>query len=314
MLEAVPNFSEAQNAATLAALGEALASGGARVADVHTDRDHGRSVFTVFGASAELVAGLVSAVTVAVERIDLTTHAGVHPRVGACDVLPVVPLRDLHPEGGNRVAAAEVASAVAAAAGGLGVPVLRYGQDAGDQSAFAGALRTGGLAGLTARLASGELTPPHGPRVPHPTAGAILVGVRDVLVAFNVELDSADLGLARQIAAAVRERGGGLPGVRALGMALGERGTVQVSTNVERWRSCSPARVLREVAALAAAHGVTVRRAELVGLAPAAAVAELHRACAEPLDGSPRNAPRNARTVQLLTAAEPSIEAHLRVG
>lgn len=308
MLETVPNFSEGRDPATVDALVRALGSAGARVADVHVDADHHRCVLTAFGSSSELAAGLENAVAVAVERIDLRTHEGVHPRVGACDVLPVVPLAGLVPGGGDERDAQALASDVAARIGGLGVPVIRYGSGAERGAEFAGAVRTGGAAGLAARLASGELRPHAGPAEPHMSAGAVLVGVRDVLVAFNVDLATDDLHIARRIAGTIRERAGGLPGVRALGLPLARAGRVQVSTNAEQWRSCGPGQILLAVAECAAAAGVRIARCELVGLAPRDAVAGLDQArrdCAQVAE-----CPDPAGLLPLAAAAEPRLEAH----
>ena len=281
-LESVPNFSAAADRATVEAIGEALAAR-VSVLDLHTDTDHNRSVFTVAGAADELVEGLLGAVRVAVERIDLGEHAGVHPRIGAADVVPIVPL--------NEAAAPQATTAARRLAerigSELGVPVFLYGDLCPERRLPEGArpayYRRGGLDELGSRLAAEELRPDVGPSEPHPTAGAALVGVRAPLIAFNVELDTAELAVAKSIAAEVRETGGGFVGVRALGLPLAAKGTVQVSMNIEDWRASEPHRVVETIRLLAQARGVGVVGSELVGLMPlGAALAAAADALATP--------------------------------
>lgn len=264
-LESVPNFSAARDETTVAALREAL-SHPARLLDVHVDSDHNRSVYTLVGSGEELVETLLAGIRVAVEHIDLRTHEGVHPRVGAADVVPLVPLRQ-DDDASARVAALSLADRVAAE---LALPVFFYaGLTEGRQPpAF---FRRGGLEELQRRIDAGELVPDRGPAQLHPTAGAVLVGVRKPLVAFNVNLLSRDLGLAKDIARLVRERDGGLPGVRALGLELPRAGLVQVSMNLEDWEATAPHEVVERIQAEAAARGVEVAGSELVGLMPAGA-------------------------------------------
>jgi glutamate formiminotransferase len=262
-LESVPNFSEGRDPATLEAIGAAF--GGVRLLDVHSDADHNRSVFTVVGDDEALVDALLDAIAVARDRIDLTRHEGAHPRVGAADLVPLVPLA---PEDMERAKAA--ALRVAERVGELGLPVFLYGElAAGKGPAF---FRHGGTEELAARLADG-LTPDFGPRELHPTAGCVLVGARRPLIAFNVDLRGATLDDARSIASAVRERDGGFPGVRALGLELPGAGRVQVSMNVEDWEAAALHEVVARIEAEAAALGAGVERAELVGLMPAGAAA-----------------------------------------
>jgi glutamate formiminotransferase len=262
-LESVPNFSAARNAAAVAALQDAL-SEPARLLDVHVDLDHNRSVFTLVGTPEELVDTLLAGVRAAVETVDLREHEGVHPRVGAADVVPFVPLRP-EDEAHAHAAAHELAERLA----DLGLPVFFYGQLAeGRGPAF---FRRGGPEELQRRVDTGELSPDRGPRRLHPTAGAVLVGVRRPLVAFNVNLRSRDLEIARQIARVIRERDGGLPGVRALGLDLPRAGLVQVSMNLEDWERAAPHDVVERIELEAAARGVELAGSELVGLMPAGA-------------------------------------------
>jgi glutamate formiminotransferase len=264
LLESVPNFSEGRDAATLDAIRRAL-GGHARVLDVHADADHNRSVFTCIGTAPELVEGLAAAIAVAAERIDLRGHEGVHPRVGAADVVPFVRFQagDPEPEHAARVLGERV--------GALGIPVLGYGDlGGGRRPTF---FRAGGVDALVARLESGEVEPLFGPAQLHPTAGAVLLGVRPPLVAFNLELDTGDIDVARAVAAGVRARDGGLPGVQALGLRLARTGRAQVSMNLIDIAATPLHRVVREVERLAAEHGAALAGGELVGLMPASVAA-----------------------------------------
>ncbi|HEU0337386.1 MAG TPA: glutamate formimidoyltransferase [Gaiellaceae bacterium] len=265
-LEAVPNVSEGRDAAAIAELAAAFSSS-ARLLDVHTDADHHRSVFTLVGDEPGLVDGLVRGVARARELIDLRRHDGVHPRVGAADVVPLVPVR---PADMERAQAA--ALAVAERVGEeLGLPVFLYGEvGGGRRPAF---FRRGGPAELQRRVDAGELVPDFGPTRLDPSAGAVLVGARRPLIAFNVDLRTDDVEVARAVAAAVRETGGGLPGVRALGLQLPRSGRVQVSMNVEDWEAAALHAVVARIGELAAVHGVEVGASELVGLMPAGAAA-----------------------------------------
>ena len=265
-LEAVPNFSEGRDHETIEALAAVLGEH-ARLLDVHVDPDHNRSVFTLAGQSAGLVRALVAGILCARERIDLRRHEGAHPRVGAADVVPIVGVR---PEdmGGARATAFELAVQV----GKLGLPVFRYGEERGP--AF---FRRGGPDELQRRIDAGELTPDFGPARLDPAAGAVLVGARRPLIAFNVELRTDDVAIAREIASVVREKGGGFPGVRALGLALSSRGIVQVSMNVEDPEGVALHDVVERVRAEAAARGVEAGDSELVGLLPASVAARASR-------------------------------------
>lgn len=264
-LESVPNFSAARDEAVVAALHEAL-SRPARLLDVHVDADHNRSVYTLVGSGEELVETLLAGIRAAVERVDLRKHEGVHPRIGAADVVPLVPIR---PEDEPRALEAALALADRIAAE-LDLPVFFYGRltEDGRGPAF---FRRGGPDELQRRVDAGELAPDRGPQRLHPTAGGVLVGVRRPLVAFNVNLRSRDLEVAREIARLVRERDGGLPGVRALGLDLPRAGLVQVSMNLEDWERTAPHEIVERISTEAEARGVEVAGSELVGLMPAGA-------------------------------------------
>jgi glutamate formiminotransferase/glutamate formiminotransferase/formiminotetrahydrofolate cyclodeaminase len=262
-LESVPNFSEGRDRATIDAIGAAFS--GVRLLDVHNDPDHNRSVFTVVGEDEALVDALVQAVAVARDRIDLRRHEGAHPRIGAADVVPVIPLRPVDMERA-KAAAMRLAERI----GELGLPVFLYGELApGRGPAF---FRRGGTEELAERLADG-LTPDFGPPELHPTAGGVIVGARRALIAFNIDLRGATLDEARTIASAIRERDGGFPGVRALGLELPSSGRVQVSMNIEDWEASALHEIVARIESEAADLGVAVERAELVGLMPAGAAA-----------------------------------------
>jgi len=288
-LLAVPNVSEGRDDAVVGAMSQAFSVAGGRLVDVHADPDHHRSVFTLTGAQGELSAAVLAGARVAVERIDVMSGAkgrerGEHPHVGALDVAPIVYFNIA-----QRGAACAEALVLAYEIGKLGVPVLLYGELA--QGRARADLRRGGVNGLAARLDTGELRTDFGPSRLHLTAGATLVAAREPLVAFNLELtEPASVQDARRIATLIREGGAqGLPGLRAIGVGLRGGGApttgslehvarvrarskeppvAQVSMNVER-----PLEVpLREVVAAVRRHA-DIARAELVGLAPRAALA-----------------------------------------
>jgi glutamate formiminotransferase len=264
-LEAVPNFSEGRDRATIDAIGEALAAH-ARVLDVHSDADHNRSVYTLAGSESELVAALLSGIACGRERIDLRRHEGAHPRIGAADVVPLVPVREADADRA-RSAALELARRVGEE---LSIPAFLYADLAsGLGPAF---FRRGGPDELQRRIDAGELAPDFGPARLDERAGGVLVGVRRPLIAFNVDLAGDDLEAAREIAHAVRERDGGFPGVRALGLRLPRAGHVQVSLNVENWQASPLHEVVGAVEREAGARGLRVTGSELVGLLPAGAV------------------------------------------
>jgi glutamate formiminotransferase len=262
-LESVPNFSEGRNRATLDALSDAI-SGHAQLLDVHADADHNRSVFTLVGSERELVEALLAAVACARERIDLRRHEGAHPRIGAADVVPVVPIR---PD--DRERARTCALELAGRVGELGLPVFLYGDLAPERGpAF---YRRGGPAELQRRIDAGDVAPDFGPSRLDAGAGGVIVGSRRPLIAFNVNLRAVGVEVARAVAAVVREKDGGFPGVRALGLELPRAGFVQVSMNVEDYEAAALHEIVERVAEEAVARGAEVVGAELVGLMPAGA-------------------------------------------
>jgi glutamate formiminotransferase len=259
----------------------AFAVPGVLVLDRSSDPDHHRTVITLMGPGPDLVEAAVAGARACARLIDLNHHRGVHPRMGALDVLPFIPFgaetrlrggddpdldcADLAERAGRRIAAE------------VGVPVYLYGAAARHPGWTALPAVRG--RGFEALRAAPDRVPDFGGPGLHPTAGATAAGAREVLIAYNVELADADLALARRIASAVRERDGGLPAVRAMGVPLDRRGgppvgrgLVQVSMNLLDWRATPPAAAYAAVAALAEEHGAKVEASEIVGLAPAGAL------------------------------------------
>jgi glutamate formiminotransferase / 5-formyltetrahydrofolate cyclo-ligase len=260
VLLAVPNVSEGRDHATIERLARAF--GALRLLDVHSDPDHGRSVLTFAGEQAEIAEGLLAGAREAIDAIDVSGHEGLHPHVGAIDVAPVV-----HLDRETRGAAIAAALTAAALIGDqLELPVFLYGALANGRERAD--IRAGGLEALREQMTGGTLVPDYGPAVPHPTAGAVLVTARPPLVAFNLDLDTDDVELARAIAADLREAGGGPAGVRAIGLYLPARGRAQVSFNVHDADAVPLAHLVARVRERA-----PVAEAELVGLAPRAAFA-----------------------------------------
>lgn len=267
MLLAVPNVSEGRDHEWIAAIATAFDSGGGLL-DVHSDPVHNRTVLTLHGEPGGLAATLLGGGRAAMDAIDMSEHEGAHPCVGALDVCPVVWLSP----GGREAAIAEARLAADLIATELEVPVFLYGElarsaERRERSFF----RNGGLEELSRRMAAGELEPDCGPSRLHPTVGATLVTARPPLAAFNVELEGGDLHAAQEVAAALRESRGGLPGVRAIAIPLGE-GRAQISTNVHDPVAVPLAHVTAEVQRLAVLHGARVSGTELIGLVPEAAI------------------------------------------
>ena len=265
MLEAVPNVSEGRNPGAVEEIGRAFAHG-VRLLDVHADADHHRSVYTLVGDDEALVRSVVAGAAAAVELVDLRVHDGVHPRVGAVDVVPLVPLAL---DGMEAACRAALATAELLASE-LALPVFLYGEvGQGRRPAF---FRRGGLRELEQRIDAGELAPDAGPRTIDPRSGAVLVGARAPLVAYNVDLATEDVAVARAVATAVRESGGGMPGVQAIGLRLPRAGRTQVSMNVLDLERSPLHEVYARVVSEAVVRGVAVEGGELVGLVPASVV------------------------------------------
>jgi glutamate formiminotransferase len=275
-LECVPNVSEGRDREVLRRLAEIIAAAGARLVDVHSDVDHHRSVFTFLGSLETVERAALDFARHAVELIDLRAHSGVHPRIGALDVMPFVPLA-----GSSMAEAVAVARRVGRAlASEAKVPVFFY-----EKAAIVPGrrdlpeLRAGGFERLGERLRDPRWRPDAGPAVPHPSAGACVIGARRPLIALNAMLASDDLTAARAVATAIRERTpGGLPAVRALGVRLPSRGIAQVSLNLLDYRRTPVRAVMERLDTETAQRGLRVGRYELVGCAPADALDEPERA------------------------------------
>lgn len=266
ILECVPNVSEGRDRRVIESLAGAIRSvAGARLVDIHTDPDHHRSVFTFLGPPAAVEAAALALAEAAAHAIDMRAHRGIHPRIGALDVLPFVPLREI-----SMAEAVSTAHRVGRTLGAqLDLPIFFYGEAAlSPERRTLPLIRRGGYEGLPEKLGDPAWRPDAGPARFNPRSGATAVGARGILVAFNVWLDSGDLEAARAIARTVRESAGGLPRVQAMGVLLAGRGIAQVSMNLLDYKATSLPRAFDRVRREAAARGVRVGRSELVGVAP----------------------------------------------
>lgn len=268
LLESVPNVSEGRREAVIRRLRAAVEG---VLLDLGSDADHNRSVLTLAGRGPQLERALLRLYETALEEVDLSVQRGVHPRIGAVDVVPFVPLGDTPMT--EAVAAAR--SLGARVAERFKLPVYLYEEAATrPERRNLAEIRRGGIARLAERLTDPGWAPDFGPPRLHPRAGATVIGARRFLVAFNVELATADVRIARRIAARIREAGGGLPAVKALGLYLERLGRAQVSMNLVDFRRTSPARAVAAVRREATALGTEVVATEIIGLIPAAALAD----------------------------------------
>jgi glutamate formiminotransferase len=317
LVECVPNVSEGRRLEVVDELVAAFAGADPEVLvlDRSSDPDHNRTVITLMGPGPALVEAAVAGARACARLIDLNRHRGVHPRMGALDVLPFVPFGAMtrlrgsdDPELDCTGLAERAGRRIAEEAG---VPVCLYGAAARHPGwAALPAVRGKGFEALRAAQAAGDAAtegarpgPDFGGPGLHPTAGATAVGARELLIAYNLELAGADLELARRIASAVRERDGGLPAVRAMGVPLEERHLVQVSMNLLDWRVTPPAEAYAAVAALAERHGARVEASEVVGLAPAGAFDGVDPAGLR-LRGAPDDLLLESRLLQALTTSK----------
>ena len=265
----VPNISEGRRLEVLRACARAMTAAGVRLLDGSRDAVHHRAVFTVAGTAEAIHAAMLALFAEAVAAIDLRTHKGVHPRIGAVDVVPIVPIGPT-----PMSACVDLARSLGAAvADRFSVPVFLY-EDAALHLSRRRLedVRRGQFEGLAARMRDPAWAPDFGPAEPHPTAGASAVGARRPLIAFNVNLATDRVEVARRVARAVRERTGGLPSVKALGVELPDRGCVQVTMNLTNVEQTSLATAFERVRDEAARHGVAVRGSEIIGLVPASAL------------------------------------------
>lgn len=272
LVECIPNFSEGRNEETLRALA-AVVTAVPHVAllDQQRDRDHHRSVLTFVGTPDAVAQVAVALARVAADRIDLRQHQGEHPRVGAMDVVPFVPIRGVTME-----ACVELARRVGERIGTeLGIPVFLYERAASSpERARLEHIRRGGLDGLATRMREAAWRPDFGPRTLHPSAGAIVVGARPILIAYNVNLETTDLAVAKTIARNVRQSSGGLPCVKAIGLELASRRLVQVSMNLTNYEETPIHVAFEAVRKEAAQHQVHIAGSEVIGLVPQQALVQ----------------------------------------
>lgn len=272
VIECVPNISEGRRADVISSITDALrAVPGMRVLGVQSDSAHNRSVFTLAGDAPALAAGIPRLFEHALAAIDLRTHSGEHPRMGAVDVVPFIPI-----EGVTMEACVALAKSVAAdVAQRFGVPMYLY-EDAASSPARRNLedVRRGEFEGLTAKMAQPQWAPDYGPSSPHPSAGATAIGARMPLIAYNINLATDRLDVAKKIAQAIRMSSGGLRFVKAMGIPLESRGIVQVSMNLTNYEKTPMFRVFDLVKREAARYGVQVLESEIVGLVPSAALTQ----------------------------------------
>ena len=268
LIECVPNVSEGRRSAIIDALGSAIAVSGIHVLDRSSDPSHNRTVYTFAGEPDAVRHAVLRLYEAAIELIDLRAHEGVHPRIGAVDVVPFVPLHGATID--ECVTLAKTTAALVAER--FGIPVFLYELAASnDERRSLSSIRRGGVDGMALRMKGREWPPDFGPDQPHPSAGATVIGARPILIAYNVNLASNRLGVAKRIAALIRSTSGGLANVKALGLQLDD-GTVQVSMNLTDYRETSMTAVFDAIAREAAADGVRVLESEIVGLVPADAL------------------------------------------
>jgi glutamate formiminotransferase len=272
LVECIPNFSEGRRPEVLEAITRATSqTPGVTLLDMESDRDHNRSVMTFIGPPEAVKNGMLAAAAKAVELIDMEKHRGEHPRLGAIDVVPFVPISDM-----TMADAVELARSVGRALWEhLRVPVYFY-EEAATKPGRKNLpdVRKGEYEGRKLDIKKPEWTPDVGEPVMHPTAGAVIVGARYPLIAYNVNLRTDNLEVAKKIAKTVREKDGGLPAVRALGFEIKQRGIVQVSMNLVNYHKTGIARAFEAVKAEAARAGVEVEGSEIVGLVPLEALVE----------------------------------------
>jgi glutamate formiminotransferase len=270
VIECVPNVSEGRRPEIVAAMADAItAVDGVRLLDHSSDESHHRTVFTFAGDAAGVERAVLALFERAVETIDLRTHRGEHPRMGAVDVVPFVPI-----EGVTMAECVALARKVGAAvADRFNVPVYLYEEAASDPARRnLEDIRRGEFEGLAAKMASAGWAPDFGPATPHPSAGATVIGARMALIAYNINLATNRLDVAKKIAAAIRQSSGGYRFVKAMGITLEERGIVQVSMNLTNYEKTPIFRVFETVKREAERYGVAVLESEIVGLVPSAAL------------------------------------------
>lgn len=312
IVECVPNFSEGRRLDVLEEIARCVTSvAGANLLGYESDADHNRSVFTIAGTPAEVSEAAFLACRKASELIDLREHQGEHPRMGATDVIPFIPI--------SEISMAECVALAERLGDRIGtelqIPTFLYGDAArSDARRNLADVRRGQFEGLSVEIGTNPARKPDfGPEKIHPSAGATAVGARFFLIAYNVNLESTDLKLAKRIAKAIREKDGGMPAVKAMGFELKEDNCVQVSMNLVDYRLTSPAQAFKRIAELATEGGVKIRNSEVVGLLPQDAMDR----CANQLQEASDDAnTRNSAVIEQLkltdfVAAEQVIEQKL---
>ena len=270
IIECIPNISEGRRPEIVERLAEAVRrSSGVRLLDYSSDASHNRSVFTLAGDAGSLTRAILALFEQAVADIDLRQHSGEHPRVGAVDVVPFVPIEGVTMDDCVSLAK-EVGAAVAER---FGIPVFLY-EEASSNPLRKNLedIRRGEFEGLAAKLASPGWAPDFGPAAPHPSAGASVVGARMPLIAYNINLNTDRLDVAKKIAAAIRHSSGGLRYVKAMGVRVEDRQLAQVSMNLTNHQKTPIFRVFEMVRREAERYGVTILESEIVGLVPSAAL------------------------------------------
>lgn len=272
IIECVPNFSEGRRADVIEAILAAVRnSGPAHILDHSSDADHNRTVLTLAGEPAAVRAAVEAMFAVCVERIDLTTHKGHHPRMGAVDVVPIVPIRGIEMK--DCVALAREMGESLAARHDL--PIYLYEEAAtADHRRNLATVRKGEFEGFAEKMKDAAWKPDYGPARVHPTAGCTAVGARAFLIAYNINLTTADIDVAQRIARAIRHSSGGLRFVKAMGVMLEDRGIAQVSINMTDFRRTPLHRVFEMVRSEAARYGASICGSEIVGLVPQDALLE----------------------------------------
>jgi glutamate formiminotransferase len=270
VIECIPNVSEGRRPEVIDRLAAAIRStSGVRLLDYSSDASHNRSVFTLAGEAAPLKTAILTLFEQAVSAIDLRQHKGEHPRLGAVDVVPFVPI-----EGVTMADCVALARDVGASvAERFGVPVYLY-EDASTNPARKNLedIRRGEFEGLAAKMASAGWAPDFGPTAPHPSAGAVVIGARMPLIAYNINLNTDRLDVAKKIAAAIRQSSGGFRYVKAMGVKVDDRNLAQVSMNLTNYEKTPIYRVFELVKREAARYGVSILESEIVGLVPSAAL------------------------------------------
>lgn len=270
LIEAVPNISEGRRTDVIDAIADTLeACVGVTLLDTSSDAAHNRTVFTLLGKPQPIKSALIALFAAAIEQIDLRTHTGEHPRIGAVDVAPLVPLEPR--EMPNCVALARDLGSVVAETFDLPVYLYENAARTPDRGKLE-LIRRGGFEGLTQKMLTREWHPDFGPKQPHPSAGASAIGARRILIAFNINLDSEDIDVAIQVARAIRESNGGLQAVKAIGVRTSKSNLVQVSINLVDYQRTPLSRVFKAVEYQAHRLGVTIHNSEIIGLPPSDAI------------------------------------------